>query len=410
MGNDELGPRNAETPLSWTVSVSDRRDGSVLWQAEAKREDWHGCLQAAAPDETQARADAQRAVDRFTNVFCEWTAARTMPPGWVIAQSDASAGNNVPSLERLSSPRRAASRSRWDRLTAASADWQTRGGRQQFVVVDGSGTDTAYRLRELFGCMGALGEQAMLACAAARDLDQAIALSDSADAELRRRAWAEHVMHWAMAAGHMLLNVAGRAMALDQAARASLVGERGWTGTDFTPEADAHDDWPTLNKQHANAVRRSAATSACTSVRDVGELPHGLVVDARWQAMARYRGEAFHRWRAQTLGTSTATRRMAKIVGNDGLLPDGTRHDVRGPESSAGSAGRAQDALEALQEALSEFDTLLPKVLDDLTSTTLHEDGLLTVRGDLSWVELARGTAATLLPADEHGRIVGTRP
>ncbi len=254
--------------------------------------------------------------------------------------------------------------------------------------------------------MGALGEQATLACAAARDLAVWAAAPESPRAELVRRGWAEHVMHWTMAAGHMFQNLAGRAVALDPAVRPHLLEWQGaasekWRvkalGTVFPHESDAQRDWPTFNKTHANYVRRAAAESSVPGVVGVGELVHRLAIDPGWVAMSDLRGEAFHRWRAQTAGVSTMTRRATRIVGDDGLLPGGQLPDVRGPEGSPKAIECAESALELLGDALEEFDSLLPEVLQSLTSTVQHADGLLSSYGALSLVESSRGTGVVIL-------------
>ena len=182
---------------------------------------------------------------------------------------------------------------RWNDMEERAVDWQTRGGRQTFVAMDSGEAESGWRLRELFGCMGALGEQVMLACAAARDLAAAVEAPESPRAELVRRAWAEHVSHWTMAAGHMLQNVVGRTVALDPAVRPHLLGRQDVNsdsvrvkalGTVFPAESDANKDWPTFNKTNANDLRRAAAESDVPEVVDVGKMIHRVVVDRRWVA------------------------------------------------------------------------------------------------------------------------------
>lgn len=214
-------------------------------------------------------------------------------------------------------------------------------------------------------------------------------------------------MHWSMAAGHMLHNVAGRAIALDSDVRPHLLERQDATSerarakalrTDFPPESDAHRDWPTLNRTNANYIRRAAAESSIPEVGALGDLVHRVVVDQRWVAMASLRGEAFHRWRAQTAGVSTMNRRATRVVGDDGLLPDGRVHDVRGPEGSTRAVACAEDALTLLGAALEGFDDLLPGILRALTSTVVHSDGLLSSYGPMALVESSRGTGAMIIP------------
>jgi hypothetical protein len=210
-----------------------------------------------------------------------------------------------------------------------------------------------------------------------------------------------------MAAGHTLQNVVGRTVALDPAVRPHLLGEQDAIsdgsrakalGTVFPQESDANRDWPTFNKTNANHLRRAATRSEVPEAIAVGQLIHRVVVDRRWVAMSGLRGEAFHRWRAQTAGVSTMTRRMTRIVGADGLLPGGQLPDVGGPEGSAKAVDCVESALGLLGDALAEYDTLLPGVMTALTSTVMHNDGLLSSYGPISLVESARGTGAMLLP------------
>jgi hypothetical protein len=115
--------------------------------------------------------------------------------------------------------------------------------------------------------------------------------------------------------------------------------------------------------------------------------------------MSGLRSESFHRWRAQTAGVSTMTRRMTRIVGDDGLLPGGQLPDVRGPEGSAKAVEWAEGALELLGEALGEFDSLLPELMRQLTETVLHPDGLLSVHTQMAMVvESSPGTGVMMLP------------
>src|SRR5690606_33739976 len=118
----------------------------------------------------------------------------------------------------------------------------------------------------------------------------------------------------------------------------------------------------------------------------------------RWMTMTDIRGEAFHRWRAQTAGVSTMTRRRTRVVGDDGLLSDGTVHDVRGPEDSSAAATAARDALSALGDSRAEFDRLLPGVPEAVTASRIDEDGMRVVHGPVGvFVESSRGTAVLVL-------------
>jgi len=397
--------------VSWNVLVGPEPDGGFGWQIWTEHSLWiPHAASGRASTEAEANAVARAMATRCTEaarMYMQGTGVRDVTFALLNVFPDSPAGGGV-AVKRLSEGAVAIDQpDEWDSLEERAVDWQTRGGRQTFVAMDAGEVESGWRLRELFGCMGALGEQVMLACASARDLAAAVAAPESPRDELIRRAWAEHVSHWTMAGGHMLQNVVGRTIALDPAVRPHLVGEQDVSsdrkrgraiGTVFPKESDANKDWPTFNRTNANHLRRAATRSEVPEVIAVGELIHRVVVDPRWVAMTGLRGEAFHRWRAQTAGVSTMTRRMTRVVGDDGLLPGGQLPDVRGPESSAKAVDFANSALRLLGDALADYDSLLPGVMSALTSSVMHTDGLLSSYGPISLVESARGTGVMMLP------------
>ncbi len=379
MANDQ--PDVSTYEVGWNVSVDATPDGGFGWEVWTDHPLWislsaSGRAGTKAEAETVARTMATRCTEA-ARVYMQETGTREVTFALMNVPPETPAGGGL-AVGRLSlgADPVAEERDPWSDLEARAVDWQTRGGRQTFVVMDSGDEESGWRLRELFGCMGALGEQVALGCAAARDLAAAVGASESPSAELVRRAWAEHVIHWTMAAGHMLLNVAGRTVALDPDVRPHLLERQSATptarakalGTVFPCESDAKEDWPTFNKTHANYLRRASAESGVSEVAAVGQLVQRIVVDPRWVAMSGLRDEAFHRWRAQTAGVSTMTRRSTRIVGDDGRLPDGQLPDVRGPEGSARVAHCAERGLGLLAVALAEYDRLLPGVMSALTS------------------------------------------
>ena len=405
-------PEQTANQVSWNVDVRPCPAGGFAWRVWSDDSLWLALpVTGRAASEEDANIVARKVATRATDAACVYireTGIRDLKFALMNVFPDSPAGGGS-AVGRMSfmGEEPDDEQDRWSELEARAVDWQTRGGRQKFVALDSGEEESGWRLRELFGCMGALGEQATLAVAAARDLADAAAAPESPRAELVRRAWAEHVIHWTMAAGHMFQNVAGRTVALDPTVRPHLVERQGATsetsrvkalGTAFPHESDAKRDWPTFNRSHANYVKRAAAESSVPEVMAVGELLHRVAVDPRWVAMTALRGEAFHRWRAQTAGVSTMTRRTARIVGADGLLPGGRVPDVRGPESSAKAIESAESALELLGSALDDFDSLLPQVMRTLTSTVIDADGLLSSYGPVALIESLRGTGVIVLP------------
>ena len=420
---DETGEATAalSTPapnqVSWTVRTSPKPTGGFEWSLWTDDSPWLPmAVTGWAASKEEAAAVAETVANRCTSAACAFAQeVGTWDVKFALMNvfPDVPVGGGLPvGRMSVSGDGPASEHDRWSPLESRAVDWQTRGGRQKFVALDSREDQSGWRLRELFGCMGALGEQATLAVASARDLADAVTAPESPRTELIRRGWAEHVMHWTMAAGHMLQNVVGRAAALDPTVRPYLVERQDATseqsrsnalGTAFPHESDAQLDWPTFNKRNANYVRRAAAASSVPEVVAVGEMLHRVAVDPRWVAMNELRGEAFHRWRAQTAGVSTTNRRATRIVGDDGLLPGGVAPDVRGPEGSAKATECAESALKLLGDALDEFDDLLPQLLRSLTATTMHADGLVSSHGPVALIESSRGTGVMMLPIKPEG-------
>ena len=409
VGSNDANTGAVDGRMDWVCRVGPSPAGDFVWILWPEDPRWAGAVSGRAASSAEAEQTARTVMKRCTTVGRAALDASGRDVCRVVTLfPDEPAGGSaaVPRLSVSASLTTAIEDARWNGLERRALDWQTRGGRQTFVASDTYSDESGWRLRELFGCIGALGEQVTLACAAARDLAEAKALPDSPQAELIRRAWAEHTVHWTMAAGHMLLNIVGRTVALDPAVHPHLLNNEDANGdkarkkaitTLFPCESEAHVDWPTLSQRNANYLRRAAAESAVPAVVEVGDLIHQLAIDPQWKAMSDLRGEAFHRWRAQTAGVSTTTKRSPRVVGDDGLLPNGMPHDVQGPDKSTTAIQYAEDALARLGDAMSDFDGLLPKVMERLTVSRLCDDGLLVVLGALPIIETSRGTGAALL-------------
>jgi hypothetical protein len=410
LGTDDEAERSGAhaRTMTWGCQVERTPEGAFVWHLFPDDPRWAGATSGRAASRAEAEQTARIAMQRCSAVGQAALEASGLDICRVVTlfPDEPAGGSAAVSRLSLSAGPAPVKDAGWSDLERRALDWQTRGGRQTFVASDTFSDESGWRLRELFGCMGALGEEATLACAASRDLAEAKALPESPQAELVRRAWAEHTIHWIVAAGHMLLNVVGRAVALDPAIHPFLLlnedadtdeARKKAIGTVFPCESDAHRDWPTFSQSHARYVRRAAGKSAVPGVVELGDLIHRLAVDRRWKAMSDLRGGAFHRWRAQTAGISTATRRSPRVVGDDGLLPDGTPHDVQGPEDSTKASRCAEDGLALLGGAMAEFDLVLPTVMEQLTVSRLCPDGLLAVLGAMPIIETSRGTAAALL-------------
>lgn len=166
------------------------------------------------------------------------------------------------------------------------------------------------RMYEIAGCLAGMGEQLGLACTVERDYvgwetldldgDEAI------EAEMAKRALAEVVAHYILAAGHGLTNVTGRSVALDHNLHELLQKQ---CKTSFPPLSDKREDWLSANRGMAKKLRCVARTSGIAEIRTVADPIAEMTGSNAWDDLIDGRGADFHRWRVQTAGIAGAAKR-----------------------------------------------------------------------------------------------------
>jgi hypothetical protein len=183
---------------------------------------------------------------------------------------------------------------------------QTLGGRAHLWEAAGGEENRMY---EIAGCLAGMGEQLGLACTAERDYvgwetldldgDEAI------EAEMAKRALAEVLAHYTLAAGHGLTNVTGRSIALDHTLHELLQTQ---CKTSFPPLSDKREDWLSANRSMARKLQRVARTSGIPEIRTVADPVVGMTESEAWYDLIDGRGADFHRWRVQTAGICGAAK------------------------------------------------------------------------------------------------------
>ena len=146
-----------------------------------------------------------------------------------------------------------------------SLEWQQIGAYAEFWEAAGAEEN---RLYELAGCRAGIGEQVGLACTAERDYlgwgQMTLEGAEAVEAEMAKRALAEVVGHYVLGAGHGLLNLAARTVALDQTLKGDL---RSKLGTDFPPLSEQRRDRPQATR--AATLQHVARSSAIPEIQCV---------------------------------------------------------------------------------------------------------------------------------------------
>jgi hypothetical protein len=166
------------------------------------------------------------------------------------------------------------------------------------------------RMYELAGCLAGIGEQLGLACTTERDYvgwgsvnlrgDEAI------EAEMAKRALAEILAHYTLAAGHGLVNVVARTISLDRRLHESL---RSTVKTSCPPMSDNRGNWLSANRGVARKLQKVACSSEILEIRPIADPIVALTTSGEWADLIEGRGADFHRWRVQTAGIQGAAKR-----------------------------------------------------------------------------------------------------
>jgi hypothetical protein len=178
--------------------------------------------------------------------------------------------------------------------------WQQIGGYAEFWETAGAEEN---RLSELAGCRAGIGEQAGLACTAERDYlgweQMKLEGVEAVEAEMAKRALAEILAHYVLGAGHGVINLAARTVALDETLKNGLQAK---FHTEFPPLSERRKDWLSANLATAKSLQAIARTSLMPEIQIVADPVLALVDSPEWERLSDARGSDFHRWRVQTDG------------------------------------------------------------------------------------------------------------
>lgn len=202
-----------------------------------------------------------------------------------------------PVIERIPDLKRAAD---------AAAAWQAYGAGSTWSEVWGSVHGLPRdRMAELRRYQAAAGEKLALACTTG--VQAALWLHERADEdpvdparEMAHRAVAEMQAYFLLSAGHDLVNITARILALDTDLHAAL---RDAAGSSFEPGSTERAAYLSLNKYDVADLAKAARGAArWPTLRDVVEPVRTLLGNAAWARMAADRDIVFHRQRTPSGG------------------------------------------------------------------------------------------------------------
>ena len=166
------------------------------------------------------------------------------------------------------------------------------------------------RMYHLIRYVAAAGEKLALACTAAvecalwverRAAPPTLAPKhEEGSWELAHRAVAELHTHYLLGAGHDLINMTARVLALDSELGVPL---RAKFKSTFQVNVDGRSEYLPINKLKANALGEVASLTGSDLLKRVTEPVCRLVKDPSWESMLDIRNEHFHRVRPQSHGT-----------------------------------------------------------------------------------------------------------
>ena len=230
-------------------------------------------------------------------------------------------------------------------------EWQQVGAYAQFWESAGAEEN---RLYELAGCRAGIGEQIGLACTAERDYlgweQMKLDGVEAVEAEMAKRALAEFVAHYVLGAGHGLINLAARTVALDETLKGGLQAK---FHTKFPPLSERRKDWLSANPATAKSLQTVARASLMPEIQIVADPILVLVDSPGWGRLNDARGSDFHRWRVQTDGIVGVAKRSPWKKG------EGVRSLEMGIGQPLGKDAQAKLAAETLRIAVAARNELV---------------------------------------------------
>ncbi|MGZ0213304.1 MAG: hypothetical protein ACKVI4_12610 [Actinomycetales bacterium] len=220
------------------------------------------------------------------------------------------------------------------------------------------------RLSEVLGRAASAGEQLGLASATSRDAHRWLAQSDqSLIQQVASRALAEITGYYTLSAAHGLGNVTLRAL-LTNKVSAAVVNEMYPRAQGFMPFSDNREAWVVLGARLVKTIEAAAATVGGADISALVNAVVSLQSDPRWTALEQRRGIDFHRWRPQSIDGGVRTQNPWQDLGN-GQFSISTPQDNIVPDHEA-LVREADEALDALAEAMDKWQEALPMAMRDL--------------------------------------------
>jgi hypothetical protein len=255
-----------------------------------------------------------------------------------------------------------------ERGVRQALDWQQSAGNAVFwemgAATRGADESMVYGLA---GLMASAGEQLGLAHAAGVEVALWDGIRDKGapdpEHEMCMRAMAESQTLFVIGTGHMVANVAARALALRPKLRKELTQRLKYPSTSpsFDPFSDARADWVSLNTVTCQALQAAAEVD---HVEEVAQLVAPVVdfgTGSAWTDLQNRRGQDFHRWRPQTHGIEGVPRHSPwERDGSSRSLSGGplSYEEARGLADQV--AQLARSAMLELVEAMDAFKTRWP--------------------------------------------------
>jgi hypothetical protein len=253
-----------------------------------------------------------------------------------------------------------------ERLFKISKDWQLMGAHAD--VAEMHAAINAHhvaegRPTEIIGRIAAAGEQ--LGLSATFGLDARRWLESPAQVgTMPARALTETQGSYALSTGHALINITLRVLLLQPTAAALLNG-RFNAAQGFPPFVDLKEVWPPLSTKSVQAALDAAVASGGRDVLELAHVVRRLKEDVRWNALDERRGQAYHRWRPQSVSGGVAARSPWKTDGASRSMEIGLLSDYEPPNARLLMA-ECESALEALAGAMEAWLDRLPGALRDV--------------------------------------------
>jgi hypothetical protein len=252
-------------------------------------------------------------------------------------------------------------------IAATSQRWQQMGPKAKFS--EGHGPINGLpdgRVLEVVGHMAALGEQLGLALTCSRDAHRWLTeKATSIGRPLGARALAEMTGYYVLSASHGLANITLRALLIGKPTR-PLVEAAFPAAKGFPPFSEERDAWKSLSPFVVTKLSDVADQAGVPAAVDLVAVLSTLSGDSRWEALDARRGVDFHRWRPQSITGGVAAKNPWTAQ------PDGSRtmsvgmlSDYVPPEPGL-LVAEADDALDALHEAMTVWADQFPTATRDL--------------------------------------------